>query len=193
MTQRYATNRQNGNRFWSCLKQVPKSILAYHVGAWATLRESCNAFLRETDRTKQEKMTRVWMDNMKAQLQAIILTSSIICSVVAGSFSWDCFGKDGPESKCLSLARAAWYSAIAMSIASVASASQQLVALQRLSTHKDDLKIIRSMLAGTADEVPGHGHSGSPTGNRRSLGFLQTYLWQIPVMMLNGGLCLFFC
>ncbi|KAM0321599.1 hypothetical protein ACHAQA_010025, partial [Verticillium albo-atrum] len=173
------------------LRRLPHTALPFHAAAWASANESCNALLNETDPARRDAMTRAWKEHMTAQLNTTIITSSIVSSLVSSSFSWPCFSDASPETICLSLVKATWYSALALSVASVAAASQQLVALHRLSTHDDDLKILRAMLAGTKDAAGGSQPVAEAAVKR--LSFLQAYLWQIPVMMLNGGLYLFFC
>lgn len=84
----------------------------------------------------------------------------------------------------LSLVKALWYSVLVMSLTSVAAASQQLVAIQRLGSHRDGPRITRQLLSGDLQvdnnvQVPARVSSW------------QGFIWQIPVMLLNGSLYLF--
>lgn len=97
--------------------------------------------------------------------------------------SWAEFGDDTEGE--VTVVKSLWYGSLVLSITAIASASQQLVCLNRLSTYIDGLVLLRKLLSGTED-----GTAGTVTP-ARSLRFEQAYLWQIPVMLMNGGLYVF--
>lgn len=68
---------------------------------------------------------------------------------------------------------ACWYGALMFIIASIASATQQGIMLQRFATHPDYLRRLRSLL--------GRGRNPRP---------VQIFVWQVPVMMLRFGIYL---
>lgn len=84
----------------------------------------------------------------------------------------------------MSIVKALWYSVLVMSLVSVAAASQQLVAIQRLRSHRDGPRITRQLLSGDL-EVDNSVQAPAQVSS------WQGFIWQIPVMLLNGSLYLF--
>jgi hypothetical protein len=98
------------------------------------------------------------------------------------SFSWSTFDDPSPGT-LLAIINAVWYSALLLSVVSILSASQLSIALSRIATYRTDLIYTRRMLA---KEQP---HSMTTSGLQLSRSKL--FLWQIPVMLLNGSIYLY--
>lgn len=86
------------------------------------------------------------------------------------------------------MVKSLWYSALAASLCSIGSSTQQLIALSRLSTYDEEgLFMIRRLLSGCPDPDT----QIRTTGVSVHMTFVQSYTWQIPVILLNGSLYLF--
>ncbi|EHK43865.1 hypothetical protein TRIATDRAFT_319205 [Trichoderma atroviride IMI 206040] len=160
-----------------------KLATTVHGAAWTAANKPINLFLNEADPDIRNVQTKVWRDNMVSQLNTILITTSLISSVVVSSLSWADFGSDNEGE--ITVVKSLWYGSLVLSITAIASASQQLVCLNRLSTYIDGLSLLRKLLSGTEDVTAGTVTPG------RSLRVEQAYLWQIPVMLMNGGLYVF--
>jgi hypothetical protein len=73
---------------------------------------------------------------------------------------------------------AVWYAWLLLAVVSIATASQQYLALGRLSSFPDRAVKLRNLL----------GHQTAEGWKPRKL---QLFIWQTPVMMLNGGIYIF--
>lgn len=117
-----------------------------------------------------------------------------MAGVISSSLSWSYF-ENNAGSPCVVLTATAWYTALVLSISAIAVASQQLVAIHRLSTYPNGLGLIRNLLAGNFESaqqqaVSEESPEGPTTGLRR-IRASQAYLWQIPVMLLNSSLYIY--
>jgi hypothetical protein len=75
-----------------------------------------------------------------------------------------------------------WYSSLVLSLVAICLATQQSVALNRVSSYKDSDSRIRSLLGKKV--VSKDGDSGVTWVPR----VLQLYVWQTPIMHLNFGI-----
>ena len=73
-------------------------------------------------------------------------------------------------------AKASFYSTIFMSLSAVAAGSQQSIALDRYGQHPEGLRQLQELLKG---------------GSAGSVSWLQLYVWQLPIMLLNISIVLF--
>ena len=127
-------------------------------------------------------------------------------NLISAAFGWKYFEHDNDGNSWLQAMKAVWFCALLMSVSSIAAASQQLVALHRLSTYPNSLTLIRRLLMGSSDDslvTAASSPASTNTGNEHSPGntkktkgrkrmkLKQAFLWQIPVNLLNGSLYLF--
>jgi hypothetical protein len=91
--------------------------------------------------------------------------AALIAAVVSAPFSWPTFSEP-PWT-----ARAVFFASLITVLSTVASASQQSIALYRLGQHCESLKLLHKLLQSCARD-------GSASR-------LQKYMWQMPVMLLN--------
>jgi hypothetical protein len=98
----------------------------------------------------------------------------LVAAVVSSAFSWPTI-QTSPWT-----AKATFYATLFVSLCSVATASQQSIALNRYGRHPAGLKLLQARLKQ---------RSGSASGNKAN--FLQLYVWQMPVMLLNVSIALF--
>ncbi|KAF5978885.1 1-acyldihydroxyacetone-phosphate reductase [Fusarium coicis] len=170
-----------------------KQHLPFHASAWEFTSEPVQAFLNEPNPQLRDALTATWKENMTWQLNVIIVTSSVVCSLIAGAFSWPHFEAANSESTCIQLTKAAWYSAMIFSIASIAAGSQLLLALHRISCYPNSQEMVRGLLIGRTACAEAINSTAAVQASRRYQEQVtsQAYLWQIPVMLLNGSLYMF--
>lgn len=100
----------------------------------------------------------------------------MIASVVATGFTW-------PDLvSSIWAVKAIWFSSLVLAVTSVCSATQQAVAVSRLSTHPDATRMISYLLA-KRDQ--------SGTNVQLEPNWFQLYIWQIPVSLLSMSLYLY--
>lgn len=78
-----------------------------------------------------------------------------------------------------------WYGSLVLSLAAICLATQQSIALNRISSYKDYTSRIRSLLG---QEIVSEDNDKSKTWVPRKL---QLYVWQASIMLLNFGILLF--
>jgi hypothetical protein len=76
---------------------------------------------------------------------------------------------------------AIWYSSLLLSITSIGSATQQIVALNRLASNPNGLEMIRWLLAKDQPDIEAGRQVLRPRGS-------QLWLWQLPLSLLNASL-----
>jgi len=175
-------------------------ITAGHTAAWKTSVAPINIFLNEVSLTDRDELTQNWNKNMVYQLTTTLITvcnqpemmhedllisnyqSSLISSVIASSLTWTEFSQND-EGKIITAVRVLWYGSLALSISAIAAGSQQLVCLNRINTYRNASGILRKLLSGM-DDPP----ADAVDPPIRTIRNYQAYLWQIPVMQMNGGL-----
>jgi hypothetical protein len=108
--------------------------------------------------------------------------SSLISSVIASSLTWTEFSQSD-EGQIITVVRVLWYGSLALSISSIAAGSQQLFCLNRINTYQNASRILRKLLSGMDDSL-----ANDVNPPIRTIRKYQAYLWQIPVMQMNGGL-----
>lgn len=105
--------------------------------------------------------------------------AALLSSVIAGAFSWP------PVANAHWLVQGLWYSSITLSLASIATATEQAVALSRIVCHPNGLANLRDVLGKPANEIQvTHNHMYEPRK-------LQLYIWHLPLAMLNASIYLF--
>ncbi|KAF2629942.1 hypothetical protein BU25DRAFT_307513, partial [Macroventuria anomochaeta] len=114
-----------------------------------------------------------WRDGKLSELNAVNVTAALIAAVVSAAFSWPTIS-ESPWT-----ARAVLYASLILSLSTVASASQQSIALYRYGAHPQGLEMLQEMLASKKRDRP------ASTASK-----LQTYVWQMPVMLLNISISL---
>ncbi|KAF2797238.1 hypothetical protein K505DRAFT_298770 [Melanomma pulvis-pyrius CBS 109.77] len=152
-------------------------MLPFHAAAWKASSEPIQQLLDAASPQLQDEVTTMWRDTMQTHLNYIGVTSALVGSVVTSALSWPSLLKLSVSS--LNTVTAIWYSALMLSLASIASSAQLAVALSRLSSRPDGLKKIRALL-------------GKQTKNgawkpRK----LQLIIWQTPVSLLNTSVMMF--
>ncbi|KAJ8112382.1 hypothetical protein OPT61_g5236 [Boeremia exigua] len=110
-----------------------------------------------------------WRNGKLDELSTVNVTAALIAAVVSAIFSWPTI-EETPWT-----ATAVFYASLILSLATVASASQQSIALHRYGTHSQGLVMLRKSLASSS--------------NKRA-SRLQIYVWQMPVMLLNVSITL---
>ncbi|PLB44184.1 hypothetical protein P170DRAFT_430093 [Aspergillus steynii IBT 23096] len=78
------------------------------------------------------------------------------------------------------------YSSLALSIFAIATASQQIVALQRLDCYEHGLELIRNLLS-----INNHRTDDKTDMKPIKIAFVASYHWQMPVMLQGHSLYLF--
>ena len=134
------------------------------------------------------------------------IQSSVVSNLISAAFGWQYFEHDNVRATCPRIVKAAWFSALMMSVSSIAAASQQLVALHRLSTYPNSHAVIRRLLMGAADcsSVVGASSPASTdtahvrisvktksNKHKKQMSLRQAFLWQVPVSLLDGSLYFF--
>ncbi|KAI1418412.1 hypothetical protein F5Y13DRAFT_149119 [Hypoxylon sp. FL1857] len=170
----------------------PNSSIPHGV-AWRTTFEPINIMLNEPDTEKKTQFTQKWLRNMERHLNIMIITSSVTSSIVASAFSWSVFTDDSDGSTCVKIVKACWYGALILSVSSIAAASQQITTIHRLDMYPDAPAIIHELLGEAVQSTSGCGQAtGTATATPTlKLRLSQAFLWQIPVMLLNGSLYFF--
>ncbi|KAI1086688.1 hypothetical protein F5B19DRAFT_478353 [Rostrohypoxylon terebratum] len=143
--------------------------------------------LNKPDPVKKKQITKKWMRIMESHLNVMIITSSVVGSIMASAFSWASFSNDTSNSACIQIVKAIWYGALLLSVSSIAAASQQITSIHRLDFYQDGCEMIHELL-GEFAQTPTGSNSNPPVVK---LKLSQAFLWQIPVMLLNGSLYLF--
>ena len=118
--------------------------------------------------------------------------SALVASVVVGASSWFSAPTDPWTT------RAFWSSALLFAMVSIALATQQSIALNRIMNYENSLRRIRSMLG---EENPFYSNQNSHNGYwgrdekiehaRMRMRKSQLYIWQTPVMLSNFSILLF--
>jgi hypothetical protein len=98
--------------------------------------------------------------------------SALISGVFASAFSWYNITPQ-PD-----IVRGLWYSGLVLSLLSITIAMQQSVALYRLGSNREGLIKLQALLS----------YKVSGAAKPR---YLQIYVWQTPVMLLNVSILLF--
>ncbi|KAI1453488.1 hypothetical protein F4805DRAFT_443374 [Annulohypoxylon moriforme] len=159
-------------------------LLIPHGVAWRTTFEPIELMLNDPDPIKKKHFTQKWVKNMESHLNVMIITSSIVSSIMVSAFSWAPFSDDRDNSICIQIVKAIWYGAILLSVASITAASQQVTSIHRLDLYPEGCEMIHELL-GESVQAPTNSDSGPPIVKLR---LSQAFLWQVPVMLLNGRL-----
>ncbi|KAN0115325.1 hypothetical protein V8E51_004869 [Hyaloscypha variabilis] len=109
------------------------------------------------------------------QLQCALITGAVVQAL-----TW-------PQAQTASdFPLAFWYSSLVLSLVAICLATQQSVALNRVSSYKNYDDKIRSMLGHkVVSKDTDRGETWTPR-------YLQLYVWQTPIMHLNFGILGFF-
>jgi hypothetical protein len=78
-----------------------------------------------------------------------------------------------------------------LSVSSVASAAQQITIIHRLEIFPRGLQVIRQLLGEPRQSVRNDNEAAGALPQVPKFNLSQRFLWQIPVMLLNGSLYLF--
>jgi hypothetical protein len=175
-------------------------LTAGHTAAWKTLIAPINIFLNEINLADRDELTPNWNKNMVYQLTTTLIRvckqlemmyedllisnyqSSLISSVIASSLTWTEF-RQSDEGQIITVVKVLWYGSLALSISAIAAGSQQLICLNRINTYRNSSGILRKLLSGMDDSL-----ANDVNPPIRTIRKYQAYLWQIPVMQMNGGL-----
>ncbi len=104
------------------------------------------------------------------------MQSALVSGVVATGFSW-------PNAAVASwTVKAIWYSSLVFALTSITVATQQAIALHRLSSHPKGPVMIRKLLSRDGQDT---------LGRQVEPQLWQLYIWQIPVSLLNGSVYFF--
>lgn len=79
--------------------------------------------------------------------------------------------------------QALWYASLLLSLTAVCAATQQGVLVHRLACYPDSETKIRQLL--------GESRGALVAGAQHKAAWLQLYIWQLPISMLNGSVYLF--
>jgi hypothetical protein len=139
-----------------------KSSFNVRFTLWRAISEPMHRFLATADDS--------WRLNKLAELGVVSVTGALSASVISTAISWPAMSEAPWTTQSL------YYSALVLSLASIAAASQQSIILYRIGGHDDGLQKLRKLLRkpGSADPKP-----------------LQVYIWQMPIMLLNIAVSLF--
>ncbi|KAE8863119.1 hypothetical protein PTNB73_06326 [Pyrenophora teres f. teres] len=111
-----------------------------------------------------------WRVDKLQELSVVNVTAALIASVVSGAFSWPMVD-EAPWT-----AKASFYSTLFISLSAVAAGAQQSIALDRYGQHPEGIRQLQELLRG---------------GSSGSVSWLQLYVWQLPIMLLNISIVLF--
>ncbi|KAM7192598.1 hypothetical protein V8F20_008807 [Naviculisporaceae sp. PSN 640] len=151
---------------------------------WKAMAAPISHLLNEPDDDERNKLTLKWRDQLQTQLNVILITSALIASVVASSFTWPEFEPStDPLGIVLTIVKALWYGSLLFSIVAIASAAQLAIALSRIAAYSTDLEFTRRMLASVDPKDP-----AMPTTR---VSFPKLWMWQIPAMLLNWSINLY--
>ena len=104
-----------------------------------------------------------------------VFKGALVSGITASAFTWPTL----PPT--LWPVYALWYSSLTLSLTSISAATQQAVALYRLSSVPNNLLQIRRLLGDETSTNAGHVEPR----------LWQLYIWQIPLLLLNTGIYAF--
>jgi len=145
---------------------------------WRTSYEPIHALLNSAEGQKDE-LTLTWRTQKLAELSYVGITCAIIASVITIAITWPPASPSPPW-----LTTALWYGGLTLSLAAIGTATQQSVALSRLSSYQDGLCRLRAVLG---KELP----ATNKASQTWSVRWTQLFVWQVPVMLLNFSILLF--
>ena len=96
--------------------------------------------------------------------------------MIASAFTWPALSEIDPS--ILAIIHTTWYSALLFGVMAIATATQQAIALGRVSSYPDGLEKLRNVL----------GHYQCPEWKPRQL---QLFIWQAPIALLNASIYTF--
>ncbi|KIV79109.1 hypothetical protein PV11_06694 [Exophiala sideris] len=120
----------------------------------------------------QKDLARAWKDGKLAELSFVGLAGALISGVYASAFSWY---NIPPQPWTL---KSSWYSGLLFALVSICIATQQSVALHRLASNEDGLLRLCTVLS-------------YKQAGRLQPRYLQIFIWQASVMLLNISIFLF--
>ncbi|KAH8743714.1 hypothetical protein F5882DRAFT_313368 [Hyaloscypha sp. PMI_1271] len=148
---------------------------------WQSTSEPIRSLLNAVTELEQNELTSAWRDRKLGELSFVGVTCAIVAAATATAFTWP----EVPQSPWST--KALWHASLALNITAICVATQQTVALHRLSCYADGPKKIRSVL-GEETGAPVLGASQQKFIRPR---WSQLYVWQTAVMLLNFGVLLF--
>ena len=107
-----------------------------------------------------------------------------MAGVITTAFSWQQVVQSPWSTTAL------WYSSLLLNLTAICLATQQTVALHRLSCYSKGLAMIRSML-GEYQKEPINDETITRSAGRCRPRWLQLYVWQTAIMLLNFSVLLF--
>ncbi|KAI1414627.1 hypothetical protein F5Y13DRAFT_158970 [Hypoxylon sp. FL1857] len=173
-----ASGKENVLSTLSATKTILWKVFPFHAAAWEAAAEPIQQLLNTDDEDLKDERTELWRNAMQVQLNSIAVTSALVAAVASSAFTWPTITTPGVSW----VVRAAWYSSLLLSLASICTATQQSIVLSRLATNPQGSVILRMMLGKSK-----HQGSNGQLEPRR----LQLYIWQVPVSLLSGGVYFF--
>jgi hypothetical protein len=150
----------------------------------STTFDPIEILLNTEDPEEKEKLTIQWRDNKLSELNFVGVVAALLAGVLTSTGSWPNILPSGRESPWP--IRTSWYCGIILSMFSILTAADQTVRLHRLSSHRDGLASIRTLLA----KANGERKHSKKTG-RKVPSLLQVFTWQMPVMFLTtAAICM---
>ncbi|KAF3047415.1 hypothetical protein E8E12_004575 [Didymella heteroderae] len=148
------------------------SLLRHKFAPWTITSSAMDNFIKSCGPGSDPQATPCpnWRIGKLEELSTVNVTAALIAAVASAIFSWPTVA-EAPWT-----AISAFYASLILSLATVASASQQSIALYRFGAHSQGLVMLQKSLA-----------SGT---NRGAASRLQIYVWQMPVMLLNISIML---
>jgi hypothetical protein len=150
----------------------------------STTFDPIEILLNTEDPEEKDNLTIQWRDNKLSELNFVGVVAALFAGVLTSTGSWPNILPSGRESPWP--IRTSWYCGIVLSIFSILTAADQTVRLHRLSSHRDGLAAIRTLLAKSNGE-----RKHSKKTGRQVPSLLQVFTWQMPVMFLTtAAICM---
>ncbi|KAH0543152.1 hypothetical protein FGG08_002497 [Glutinoglossum americanum] len=144
-------------------------VLRIVFAPWSATYGPIKSLLNAPSDPEKDYLTAAWRDRKLSELSFVGITCALMAGVISSSFSWQTVSQ-APWSTT-----ASWYGSLALDLAAICMATQQGVALNRLSCYVDGPARIRSLLG-----VPPAVATGTIYPR-----WSQLYVWQTPIMLLN--------
>ncbi|KAF1936236.1 hypothetical protein EJ02DRAFT_459688, partial [Clathrospora elynae] len=146
----------------------------------ASTYDPIEILLNTEDSQEKDDLTVKWRDHKLSELSFVGVVAALLAGVLTSTGSWPSILPNGEQSPWT--VRTSWYCGIILALFSILTAADQTVRLHRLSSHRDGLDKIRTILSKTNGE-----RSYSSKTGRRTPSLLQICTWQMPVMFLTSA------
>ncbi|KAK4499144.1 hypothetical protein PRZ48_009656 [Zasmidium cellare] len=149
-------------------------ILALPFQAWLNTSSMIKDFVEAEDPDERARRGEKWRLQKQEELKYVGITSALIAGTVSASFSWS------NVERAPTITLACWYSALLMILISITTATQQHNTLQKIASRSDSALRLQDLLK-----------RRSAPSKPATPDFMQHFIWQTPIMLLNIGIPLY--